>query len=240
LISSQPKITPAADTPFPRKPNPSPLVGKRSPVPALAIGAGRPPAPAAPEQKRSHGISELELVPLSSQITCPHCKRQQSNSTECVYCGVVFSKQHLEKLLESLELVPLVNGDYQRAEDVGRALSCISRGKPIEVIDLLGNILSLPLKILYLTPSIDSHMISSETEEHIIAFIVHHELYDVKVRLNQYAPADEFRRLFIRSDMNPVIRFCFWLISFVGYVLNPGRVFGGDFYNPATNVVNIF
>ncbi len=83
-------------------------------------------------------------------------------------------------------------------------------------------------------------MISSETEEHVIAFMVHHQLYDVRVRLNQYAPGDEFLRLFAKSRMNVLIRFFFWCFSFIGYVLNPGRIFGGDFYNPATNAVNLF
>ncbi|MDB4443895.1 hypothetical protein N9174_00970 [bacterium] len=123
---------------------------------------------------------------------------------------------------------------------MNNARQCIARGKAIEVIDLLGNILSIPSKILLFSRKVDSHMISSETETYILEFLMYHNLYDVKVRLNQYAPYDEIRRISQKNRMNILIRIYVWLFSMIAYVLNPGRLFGGDYYNPATNSVNIF
>jgi hypothetical protein len=118
--------------------------------------------------------------------------------------------------------------------------SNVVRGNPIEVVDLLGNVLSLPEKLLLLCMKIDNHMISEGTERMVHEFISHHNLKDIKIRLNQYAPHDEFLRLFKNSNIHILIRLTIGLLTCIGYLLNPGRIFGGDFYNPFSNSVNIF
>lgn len=116
----------------------------------------------------------------------------------------------------------------------------IERGVPIEVVDTLGNLLSLPSKILLLNPYIDSHNIDKKYEKYISEFIEQYKLYDVKVRLNQYAPLSEFQRIFMKNHMNILFRLFFGVFYFIGYLLNIGRLFGGDNYSPVTNSVNIY
>lgn len=110
----------------------------------------------------------------------------------------------------------------------------------MEFLDLLGNIFLIPSKLLLLSLKIDSHMISHKTEQLILSFIVRHGLYDVKVRLNEFAPLNEMKRIFQPNRMNPIVRIFFGFLSMLFYVLNPGRLFGGDFYNPATKTVHLF
>lgn len=116
----------------------------------------------------------------------------------------------------------------------------IVRGKPIEVIDLLGNVFSLPQKILLFSDKIDNHMISKDVEEVVYEFINYYQLNDVKVRLNQYCPHDELRRLFNIKHTHFLIRFSLGIVAWISYLVSPNRLVGGDFYNPFTNSVNIF
>ena len=175
----------------------------------------------------------------SKRIICPKCGFNQLVSYECVRCGVIFSKiknlnnkRGKQKINEVKKEIP--------SENLNQAMKCIVKGKPIEVVDLLGNVLSLPSKVLLLSMKIDSHMITDDVVPPILEFISCHDLYDVKVRLNQFAPHDEFLRLFKNNNMNILIRIFFGIFFLLGYLLNPGRLFGGDFYNPTTNSVNIF
>ena len=104
----------------------------------------------------------------------------------------------------------------------------------------MGNVLSFFRKLLFLSPSIDYHVISRRTEEKINEFIIHHKLQDIKVRLNQYAPHDEFLRLFQKNNMSILIRIPLGFLAFLYYFFYPGRVFGGDWYNPFSNSINIY
>ena len=124
-----------------------------------------------------------------SNITCPKCNKNQTKSEECVYCGVIFSKLFKNKTKDNGQ-----NNESRRpqSENLEKAIQCIERGKPIEVIDLLGNVLSIPSKILFLSKKIDNHMISDDIAAYVAEFITFHKLYDIKVRLNQFAPHDEF------------------------------------------------
>ena len=180
------------------------------------------------------------LYTSSSVMTCPGCHKEQNTSDECSYCGIVISK-YIEKQKDGKgERHNALDKDKERSRKLNHARQCIARGKAIEVIDLLGNILSIPSKILLFSRKVDSHMISSGTEAYILEFLMYHNLYDVKVRLNQYAPYDEIRRISQKNKMNILIRLYVWAFSMIAYVLNPGRLFGGDYYNPATNSVNVF
>jgi len=186
------------------------------------------------------GTCKHVLYQRPSIMTCPKCQREQNTSDECVYCGIVISKFFITTNRRSEKRQGELEKDRVRSENIDKAIQCIDRGKPIEVIDLLGNILSIPSKLLMLSGKVDIHVISSDTEAYILEFLMHHKLYDVKVRLNRYDPRDEFLRIKEKSNMNIVIRIFFWFISAIAYSLNPGRLFGGDYYNPATNSVNIF
>lgn len=119
--------------------------------------------------------------------------------------------------------------------------SQIERGRPIKLVDLPGHyILSLPSKLLLLNWKIDNHDISRESEEILQQYLADNDLHQVKVRLNQYAPGAEWRRLFQNRSVGAGWRFTFGIISLIEYTIIPGRVFGGDHYNPYTNTINLY
>jgi predicted Zn finger-like uncharacterized protein len=196
-------------------------------------------------------------------MVCPKCGRDQDASDECIYCGVIISKflnrnsipstsEEIDRIISEKDTKTKNNlsteffnhhdefEDMNREEKFNLARSCIVRGNPIEVVDQLGNIASFSSKLLLLSSKIDNHAISSDVERRIIEFIMHHELYDIKVRLNQFAPDGEIMRIVSNNKMHSLMRFLFGIIYIPAYLLNPGRLFGGDYYNPASNTVNIF
>jgi hypothetical protein len=117
----------------------------------------------------------------------------------------------------------------------------IARGEPVPVVDGLGHyVFSLPSKLLLWNWRVDNHRISPETEETIAAYLKANALRQVKVRLNQYAPRDEWRRLVRNSAMPGFWRYTFGVLTCAEYTALPGRLFGGDCYNPYTNSVNIY
>jgi len=117
----------------------------------------------------------------------------------------------------------------------------IARGKPVPVVDALGHyVFSLPSKLLLWNWRVDNHRISPETEETVAAYLKANGLRQVKVRLNQYEPRDEWRRLVRNSAMPGFWRYTFGVLTCAEYTALPGRLFGGDCYNPYTNTVNIY
>ncbi len=117
----------------------------------------------------------------------------------------------------------------------------IERGRPHKLIDGLGHYLfSLPSKLVLWNWSIENHSISAETEEALKKYLADNNLVDVKVRLNQYSPGAEWSRLFRNKAIGAGWRYTLGILSVVGYTIFPGRVFGGDSYNPYTNTISIY
>jgi len=117
----------------------------------------------------------------------------------------------------------------------------IARGEPVPVVDALGHyVFSLPSKLLLWNWRVDNHRISPETEETVVAYMKANGLRQVKVRLNQYEPRDEWRRLVRNSAMPGFWRYTFGVLTCAEYTALPGRLFGGDCYNPYTNSVSIY
>jgi hypothetical protein len=98
----------------------------------------------------------------------------------------------------------------------------------------------LPSKILLLNHKVDNHDVSEQTAEAIHEYLASNDLPNVKVRLNQYAPGDEWRRLFKNRDVNGLWRFTVGTMTVLFYTLLPQRLFGGDNYNPFTNTINLY
>ena len=140
--------------------------------------------------------------------------------------------------------VPYEKGrDIEQADtlQLGTGESEIERGKPIKLIDYPGHyIFSLPSKLLLLNWKVDNHNISRESEEMLQQYLGDNDLHQVKVRLNQYAPGAEWRRLFQNQSVGVGWRFTLGIISLIEYTFMPGRLFGGDHYNPYTNTINLF
>lgn len=116
----------------------------------------------------------------------------------------------------------------------------VERGSRRPIIDATGWVIGIPSKILMWDRRVDNHNISPETEAKLAEYLAVNNLRAVKVRLNQYAPRDEWRRLVANKSVGPGWRYTLGTLSWVGYTLLPGRVFGGDNYNPFTNTINIY
>jgi hypothetical protein len=138
---------------------------------------------------------------------------------------------------------------YEKGRDIEQAdtlklkpeESKIERGRPIKLIDYPGHyVFSLPSKLLLLNWKIDNHDISRESEEMLQQYLVDNDLHQVKVRLNQYAPGAEWIRLFQNRSVGAGWRFTLGIISLVDYTIIPGRLFGGDHYNPYTNTIHLY
>ena len=121
----------------------------------------------------------------------------------------------------------------------------IERGRPNAFLDGVGHyLISLPAKILLLHWNVDNHDISPETEAALRVYLAENDLDSVKVRLNQYAPGDEWRRLAHNKDVGAFWRWTFGALSTTFYTILPGRFFAGllsgDEYNPFTNTINLY
>lgn len=119
--------------------------------------------------------------------------------------------------------------------------SQVERGKPIPIVDGLGHyLLSLPSKIILWNWRVDNHNISIDTEEKLVGYLSKNNLNNVKVRVNQYAPGREWRRLFHNEAVGEVWRYTLGILSVSFYTILPGRAFGGDNFNPYTNTINLY
>lgn len=119
----------------------------------------------------------------------------------------------------------------------------IERGQPFFPIDALGNILSLPSKILLLNWKVDNHAVSEETEKVLVEYLTYRagNLQNVKVRINQWAPFGELQRLVTNKRVAWPYRLLIGLpITLVFEVLLPGRLLGGDHYNPYTDTMHLY
>jgi hypothetical protein len=116
----------------------------------------------------------------------------------------------------------------------------IERGRSNVVVDVAGNILSIPTKIILWNLKMENHHISSGTESNLVQYMADNELADVKVRLNQYAPGGEWSRLFRNKSVGAGWRYTIGMLSCLFYTVLPGRLFGGDSYNPYTDSISLY
>jgi hypothetical protein len=126
--------------------------------------------------------------------------------------------------------------------------SQFERGRPNAWLDGFGHyFFSLPTKLVLLDWKVDNHDIPPEVEESLRAYLHANGLCRTKVRLNQYAPAGEWRRLFQNREMPAGWRYTLGLFSVAFYTVFPDRLLagfpfigGGDHYNPYTNTVSLY
>jgi hypothetical protein len=114
------------------------------------------------------------------------------------------------------------------------------RGRPRPVVDGIGWVCGIPAKVMLLDSRVNNHHISPETEHQLREYVEINQLTDTKVRLNQYAPLDEWRRLARNKQVAPGWRYTIGTLHTLGYTLLPGRVFGGDRYNPFTDSLYVY
>ena len=124
----------------------------------------------------------------------------------------------------------------------------IERGKPLWLLDGLGHcVFSLPTKLLLFDWRVCNHGISPEVEAKLKQYLAENGLQNVKVRLNQHAPGDEWRRLVANKYFNPFWRYVLGVPAWLWYTVFPNRLFAGfpiigigDHYNPCTNTIHIY
>ena len=116
----------------------------------------------------------------------------------------------------------------------------IERGKPRTVIDGFGWVWGIPSKLMLWNRNIENHRISPETETLLAEYLETNGLSDVKVRLNQYRPWDDWRRLTRNTSVAWPWRYTFGAVATLGETVVPGRLFGGDHYNPYTGTIHLY
>lgn len=117
-------------------------------------------------------------------------------------------------------------------------------GEPYSFLDFIGSWvwpLSPFSKLMIWDRRMQNHSFSFETKRYLKEYIRDNNLKDVKVRFNQYAPLDDFKRLLASKTVNPFLK---WTIGLYAYVVNDvllvGRIFGGDHYNPYSNTIHVY
>lgn len=116
----------------------------------------------------------------------------------------------------------------------------IERGKRRPVLDGVGWVFGIPAKIILWDRRMENHAVSADTEEAMRAYLEANGLDHVKVRINQYAPLDDWRRLRANKTVGWGYRYTIGALSVAGEALLPGRLFGGDHYNPFTGTIHLY
>jgi hypothetical protein len=127
----------------------------------------------------------------------------------------------------------------EREDCDGEAIT-VSRGRPNVIVDGAGWVLGIPQKILLWNSRALNHDVSPETEQEAVEYLAAHGLDDVQVRVNQYDPRGEWRRLVDNDRVAPGWKYTAGGLRWVVYTVLPDRVFGADYYNPFTNSLNIY
>lgn len=125
-------------------------------------------------------------------------------------------------------------------EEVVESTTEICEGRPNRFIDGVGWVVGIPGKILLWDRRVNNHCVSEDTTEAVAQYIDDNGLENVCVRVNQYAPGDEWRRLVDNENVGAGWRYTLGTVSLIGYTLLPGRLLGGDRYNPYTNSVYVY
>ncbi len=118
--------------------------------------------------------------------------------------------------------------------------SQMERGSPRPIVDGFGWVWGIPSKLILWNRKVENHRISAETETLLYEYLETNGLSDVKVRLNQYRPWDDWRRLTRNTSVAWPWRYTFGAVATLGETVVPGRLFGGDHYNPYTGTIHLY
>ncbi len=117
----------------------------------------------------------------------------------------------------------------------------VIRGQQNVLLDGLGHyVISLPYKLILWNWQVDRHKISEENEIVLRRYLEVNRLDTVQVRLNSYAPHKEFARLRRNKDVHGGYRYTIGVVTWIFTTILPGRLIGGDYYDPFTNTIHIF
>lgn len=116
----------------------------------------------------------------------------------------------------------------------------IEYGMKNVVLDSVGWVVGIPRKLMIWDRRIDNHDVSSKTASTVSEYLSDRGLQDVKLRVNQYDPIGEWKRLVQNKHVSPGWKYTAGVLRTAEYTLLPGRIFGHDDYNAYTNTVNIY
>lgn len=116
----------------------------------------------------------------------------------------------------------------------------MERGRPHKAIDTFGWVWGIPSKILLWDRRVENHRIDAHTETQLATYLTENELSTVKVRLNQYHPRDDWHRLVANKSVGAGWRYTVGAVSVAVEAILPGRLFGGDHYNPFTDTIHLY
>lgn len=116
----------------------------------------------------------------------------------------------------------------------------IEVGQPNVVLDSIGWVVGIRGKVLLWDRRIDNHDVSSQTLSTVADYLHTNHLPHVKVRANQYAPLADLRRLTQNKTVAWPYRYTLGLLSVAQGAVLPGRIFGGDNFNPYTQTINLY
>lgn len=132
-------------------------------------------------------------------------------------------------------------GQYHTSDELAASSEPqITRGSSRPVIDGVGWVVGIPGKLILWDQRVDNHCISPETEESLARYLAANELETVNVRLNEYAPLEEWQRLVANKAVGWGWRYTLGTLAWVEYTVLPGRIFGGDHYDPYTNTISLY
>lgn len=134
------------------------------------------------------------------------------------------------------------NGNYAAVSPNGEPQ--IEHGRPHKFIDGVGWVFGIPEKIALWDRRASNHDVSPETEQKLTEYMAANGMESTKVRINQYDPGGEWRRLVDNKSVGAGWRYTFGALRTLGYTILPGRVFsgfvGGDSYNPYTDSIYVY
>ncbi len=135
--------------------------------------------------------------------------------------------------------VPYRYSRFHPPEEDAQTEVVFDYGKPQKTLDNIAWLTGIWSRILSLNSHVNNHDLTDETRAKLTAYLEENDLGDVLVRVNQYDPRGEWRRLRENRRVAAGWRYSAGLVSMAHYTLLPGRVFGGDTYNPFTNTLYI-
>ena len=118
--------------------------------------------------------------------------------------------------------------------------SQIERGKRRPVLDGVGWVVGIPARVILWDRRVDNHDVSAETEDAIRRYLDDNDLDHVKVAINLYDPLEDWRRLCANKTVGWGYRYTLGALSVAGEAILPGRLLGGDHYNPFTGTIYLY
>lgn len=148
----------------------------------------------------------------------------------CFMTGIAFG--------QSCDLTDESNTSFERRYVGSNA--CVERGKDRPVVDGLGLVFGIPSKVLLWDRRALNHNVSDATVAEVTEYLDRNHLPNTVVRINQYAPLQEWNRLTQNRNIAPGWRYSVGALKWMKYTLVPGRLFGKDEYNPFTNSLYLY